>query len=502
MGGVSAAATIEGFTALAQGMRMRTTEVKPANGPTVMLPFKVSLLVAGTLIVIGLVMGTFGIDRFSNVLREEAIRHGRAVASTLASSLIEIIATRQDAVVRAAIRSAQKMAGLAYVEVVNADGTLMAHTYEGNPHRREHRVGQEARQMQDDTVAGHGVIDIPAEVITGAVIHVGLDRSAIEAKVIKARLMVIGRTVLEVMLAIFGLFWAVRPFVSRLSDTNQELETNVRKLQEAQEQLCMARDASDAANRAKSLFLANISHELRTPLNAIIGYSEMLIEEAEDQEQQEISHDLKKIHRAGKHLLDLINDILDLSKIEAGKMDIHLEMLAITDLIDEVTSTVQPIVAKNGNTLSVSVADDIGVMHSDLTKIRQSLLNLLSNACKFTERGTIWLQVDRETVDSRDWITFRVRDTGIGMAPEHMEKLFQEFVQADTSTTRKYGGTGLGLAITRRFSRMLGGDVVVESTLGQGSTFTLGLPRHASLAADNLSGVQGHDGCCIERQLA
>ena len=228
----------------------------------------------------------------------------------------------------------------------------------------------------------------------------------------------------------------------------------------------------------------------------------MLIEEAEDQEQQEISHDLKKIYRAGKHLLDLINDILDLSKIEAGKMDIHLEMFAITDLIDEVTSTVQPIVAKNCNTLSVSVADDMGVMHSDLTKIRQSLLNLLSNACKFTERGTIWLPADRETVDSRDWITFRVCDTGIGMAPEHMEKLFQEFVQADTSTTRKYGGTGLGLAITRRFSRMLGGDVVVESTLGQGSTFTLGLPRHASLAADNLSGVQGRDGCCIERQLA
>src|SRR5215467_6221574 len=164
---------------------MRTTAVKPANGPTVMLPFKVSLLVAGTLIAFGLVMGAFGIDYFSSVLREEAIRHGRAVASTLASSLIEIIATQQDAAVSAAIRSAKRLAGLAYVEVVNPDGTLMAHTYEGNPPQREPRVRQEAVQIQDDKVAGTEVIDIPAEVITGAVIHVGLDRSAIEAKINK-----------------------------------------------------------------------------------------------------------------------------------------------------------------------------------------------------------------------------------------------------------------------------------------------------------------------------
>ncbi len=306
---------------------------------------------------------------------------------------------------------------------------------------------------------------------------------------------------IEVLLAILALFWAVRPFVRHLSDTNRELATNVRKLRETQEQLRMARDTSDEANRAKSLFLANMSHELRTPLNAILGYSEMLIEDAADQEQQETILDLKKIHLAGKHLLDLINDILDLSKIEAGKMDIHLEIFAISDLIDEVTSTVQPVVARNSNTLKVSIADDIDMIHSDLTKIRQSLLNLLSNACKFTEHGTIWLQADRETVDSRDWLTFRIRDTGTGMAPAQMEKLFQEFVQADTSTTRKYGGTGLGLAITRRFCRMLGGDVVVESTLGQGSTFTLRLPRDASLAANNLSGVQGRDGCGIEPQL-
>jgi len=242
----------------------------------------------------------------------------------------------------------------------------------------------------------------------------------------------------------------------------------------------MARDASDEANRAKSLFVANMSHELRTPLNAIIGYSEMLIEDAADQAQHETILDLKKIRLAGKHLLDLINDILDLSKIEAGKMDIHLEMFAISDLIDEVTSTVQPIVTKNGNTLKVTMADDVGMMHSDLTKIRQSLLNLLSNAGKFTKNGTVWLQADCETVARRDWITFRIGDTGIGMAPEHLEKLFKEFVQADTSTTRKYGGTGLGLAITRRFCRMLGGDVVVASTVGQGSTFTLRLPKDAS----------------------
>jgi signal transduction histidine kinase len=446
----------------------------------VALPFKMSLLVAGTLIVFGLVVGTFGIDHFSSILRAEAIRHGKAVASTLASSLIEIIATQQDAAVSTAIRSAKRMAGLAYVEVVDADDTLIAHTYEGNPPWRAGRVRQEATKIRDDTVAGQGVIDIPAEVVTGAVIHVGLDRSAIEAKVSRARLVVIGLTVLEVLLALLAMFWAVRPFVRHLSDTNRELETNVHKLQETQAQLRVARDASDEANRAKSQFLANMSHELRTPLNAIIGYSEMLIEDAEDQEQPETILDLKKIHLAGKHLLALISDILDLSKIEAGKMDICLETFDVSNLINEVVSTVQPIVAANASTLHLKVAADIGTMHSDLTKIRQSMLNLLSNACKFTEQGTIWLQADRETVDGSDWLTFRIRDTGIGMTLEQMEKLFKEFMQADSSTTRKYGGTGLGLAITRRFCRLLGGDVVVESALGQGSTFTIRLPGYAT----------------------
>jgi PAS domain S-box-containing protein len=246
-----------------------------------------------------------------------------------------------------------------------------------------------------------------------------------------------------------------------------------------QETLRQAKEAAEEANQAKSQFLANMSHELRTPLNAIIGYSEMLIEDAEDEGQPKPLSDLQKIRTAGKHLLGLINDILDLSKIEAGKMDIHLETFDVSNLLDEVVSTVQPTAIKNANTLEVHVADTIGTMYSDLTKVRQGVLNLLSNACKFTEQGTIELHVAREVVDGSAWLTFCVRDTGIGMRPEQMAKLFKEFQQADGSMTRKYGGTGLGLAITRRFCQMLGGDVSVESAWGQGSTFTIRLPAAA-----------------------
>ena len=252
-----------------------------------------------------------------------------------------------------------------------------------------------------------------------------------------------------------------------------------------QEELRVAKEAAEEASRAKSQFLANMSHELRTPMNAIIGYSEMLIEEVEDLEQEETIPDLKKIHAAGKHLLSLINDILDLSKIEAGKMGIHLESFDVSDLIDEVRSTIEPMVAKNANTLDVHIADEVGTMHADLIKVRQTVLNLLSNACKFTEQGTITLRVARETVDDRGWLIFSVRDAGIGIAPEQMKKLFRDFVQADTSTTRQYGGTGLGLAISQRFCRMMGGDISVESTLGQGSTFTVRLPENAKKSEDD-----------------
>jgi signal transduction histidine kinase/CheY-like chemotaxis protein/HAMP domain-containing protein len=232
----------------------------------------------------------------------------------------------------------------------------------------------------------------------------------------------------------------------------------------------------EAASRYKSEFLASMSHELRTPLNAIIGYSEMLEEEAGDLGQEGFVPDLQKIHGAGKHLLSLINNVLDLSKIEAGKMDLYLENFAIASTIQEVVATVKPLVEKNGNTLVVHCADGLGTMRADLTKLRQTLFNLLSNACKFTERGTVTLRAGRESVNGDEWISFSVADTGIGMSPEQTGKLFQAFTQADTSTTRRYGGSGLGLAISRKFCQMMGGDISVASTPGQGSTFTARLP--------------------------
>jgi signal transduction histidine kinase len=227
------------------------------------------------------------------------------------------------------------------------------------------------------------------------------------------------------------------------------------------------------ASQHKSQFLANMSHELRTPLNAIIGYSEMLQEEAEDLDQESLIPDLQKVNAAGKHLLGLINDILDLSKIEAGRMDLFIESFEIGQLVRDVEAIVQPLMGKNGNALVVDRADDVGEMRADLTKVRQTLFNLLSNAAKFTDHGTISLTVDRK---SDDWLTFAVSDTGIGMTEDQLGRLFEAFSQAEASTRSKYGGTGLGLAISRHFCRMMGGDLTVESAYGEGSTFTVRLP--------------------------
>ncbi len=277
-------------------------------------------------------------------------------------------------------------------------------------------------------------------------------------------------------------------FLTRFGQLASIALDNARLFMSAEE----ARAAAEEANKSKSVFLTNMSHELRTPLNAIIGYSEMLMEEAEELAQEETFADLEKVRTAGKHLLALINDILDLSKIEAGKTELYLELFSISGIVNEVVSTIQPLIAKNNNTLVVKCDSDVGIMRADLTKVRQSLFNLLSNAAKFTEKGQISLTVKRETSALQvndtfkevDHIVFEVKDSGIGMTPDQLGKLFQAFTQADPSTTRRFGGTGLGLAITKYFCEMMGGDIAVESEFGIGSTFSILLPAIVASADD------------------
>ena len=256
-----------------------------------------------------------------------------------------------------------------------------------------------------------------------------------------------------------------------LADTSGELATALVRLGETNRSLA-------EASRHKSRFLANMSHELRTPLNAIIGYSEMLQEEAQERGAATFTPDLQKITDSGKHLLELINDVLDLSKIEAGRMDLFAERIAVSEIIDQIVLVAGPLAVKKQNRFVIEADGVVGALHTDVMKVRQVVLNLLSNAAKFTDHGTITLAVH---APGDGPVTFAVTDTGIGITTEQMARLFVEFSQAEAGTSRKYGGTGLGLALSRKLARLLGGDVTVESRAGEGSTFTFVVPREASL---------------------
>jgi hypothetical protein len=278
----------------------------------------------------------------------------------------------------------------------------------------------------------------------------------------------------------------------RLGNMVGAIETirDITEWKQREQALAEAHAAAEAASKAKSIFLANMSHELRTPLNAIIGYSELLQDESaqhncmETCQQYDITamgKDLQRITQAGKHLLSIINDILDLSKIEAGKADLYLEDFSVTNIIQDAINMAEPLAQRNGNTLTTHYNKHLGTLRADLTRVRQCLFNLLSNACKFTENGTITVTASREEIEGRDWIIFEVKDTGIGIKPDQIHKMFQPFTQADHSSTRKYSGTGLGLTITKRFCEMMGGHITVSSEISKGSSFTMRIPTIVKL---------------------
>jgi signal transduction histidine kinase len=296
-----------------------------------------------------------------------------------------------------------------------------------------------------------------------------------EEQLLKATaLTVSGRPVLVIANA--DAYAEIRSVIQKARAVSQSMGQDLARQKRVQEQLTLEKDSAESASRTKGRFLANMTHDLRTPLNIVIGYSELLMDDAKSQGRASVVDDLGKIRYAAQHLLSLIGNILDLSKIEAGRVQLHVEPFDVASLVADIAVAIRPLIEKNGNVLQVTAPERLGVSHGDSTKTRQCLLNLLSNAAKFTNRGTITLTAGREAGPNGDRIRFAVSDTGIGLSADQLSRIFEPFVQADASTTMKFGGTGLGLSISRELCRLMGGDIAVQSTPGVGSTFTMDLP--------------------------
>lgn len=436
------------------------------------MPLVIGVLVAGTLLVFGVALGTVGINYFSQALREQAIARGHAISSTLASSLVEIIAAKQDAAVGEAIRSVKTSARLAYVEVVHRDGTLVAHTWPGEPPARPAGARTESQRITDATVDGKQVIDVPAKLITGDIIHVGLDRSAIDASVANARLAVLLMTLAEVLVALAATFWISRPFVRQLEVANEDLHE--------------AMKAAEAASEAKSDFLASVSHEIRTPMSGVIGMTGLLLDTKLSADQRELA---ESVRTSAEALLILINDLLDFSRIEAGKLTIRPAPFDLAQTLDQVAGVLSPKAGEKGIELVVQYPPSAPrYLVGDAGRIRQVLLNLVGNAVKFTAEGRVVVTVEEESdraAPDMASIRISVEDSGIGIPTEMLGRIFERFVQVDASATRRFEGTGLGLAICRELVEKMGGHIGVSSTLGTGSTFwiSLPLPRAARSAA-------------------
>jgi signal transduction histidine kinase len=336
---------------------------------------------------------------------------------------------------------------------------------------------------------------IPNSTYSIFVAHYTRHRAVALRETLGSRLLVTGMVV--IWLAVWGALVVSAIIAKRLNQkhmellqANQQLKAEMDERNRAEESARVAlteKLQAEASSKAKGSFLANMSHELRTPLNAILGYSEILIEDVVKTEHHDWAKDLRMIQASGKHLLALINEVLDMSKIEAGKMEFHLQDFDVKTMLQDILGSIEPLVMKNNNQIEAEWDGELGQMFADHTKMWQMLLNLLSNACKFTHDGTIKIFCQRFSQGGREWLVFKVTDTGIGMDQQALLRLFEPFMQADSSTTRKYGGTGLGLAITKRFAEMAGGEISVESVPTQGTTFTIRVP--AIWSAENMEAV-------------